>query len=210
MIEQGSPEWFAERAGKVTASRMADLMARTKTGYGASRANYMAELLVERLTGQKAERFQSAEMRWGVDTEAQARDAYSFFTGAEVALAGFVPHPSIPMSGASPDGYVTDSTGDGLVEIKCPNTATHIESLLAEAVPDRYVQQMLWQLACTGRHWCDYVSFDPRMPGDMQFFCARIHPDAGSISAMEGEVRKFLVELDAKQAALVERFRKAA
>jgi putative phage-type endonuclease len=210
MIEQGSEQWFVERAGKVTASRMADLMARTKTGYGASRANYMAELLVERLTGAKAERYQSAEMKWGIETEPQARDAYSFFTGAEVSPAGFVPHPNIPMSGASPDGYATDATGDGLLEIKCPNTATHIETLLAEAVPERYMHQMLWQLACTGRQWCDYVSFDPRMPGDMQFFCKRIFPDAGTIGTMEGEVRKFLAELDAKQAALVDRFRRAA
>lgn len=207
MIEQGSPEWFVQRCGKVTASRMADLMARTKTGYGASRANYMAELLVERLTGQKAERYQSAEMKWGIETEPQARDAYCFHMDTEVVPAEFVEHPSVRMSGASPDGYVGDL---GLVEIKCPNTATHIDTLLSDAVPERYVHQMQWQMACTERHWCDYVSFDPRMPGDMQFYCKRIAVDPPGLSLMEGEVRKFLAELDAKQAALEARFRKAA
>ncbi len=207
MIAQGSPEWFAERCGKLTASRMADVMARTKTGYGASRANYMAELLVERLTGQKAERFQSAEMRWGIETEQQARDAYSFFTGADVDLIGFVPHPTIPMSGASPDGLVGP---DGLVEIKCPNSATHIETLLAGALPERYLLQIRWQMLCTGRKWADYVSFDPRMPGDMQFYCERVHADEIAGAVMEAEVRKFLAELDAKQSALAAKFRKAA
>lgn len=210
MIEQGSEQWFAQRVGKVTASRIADVMARTKTGYGASRGNYMAELLVERLTGQKAERYQSAEMKWGIETEPQARDAYEFFTGAVVTPAEFVAHPTIPMSGASPDGLATDSTGDGLVEIKCPNTATHIDALLSDAVPDRYRLQMLWQMACTGRIWCDYVSFDPRMPGDMQFFCKRVHANVAEIEDIGNEVRKFLAELDAKQASLIVKFRKAA
>lgn len=210
MIEQGTDAWFEQRLGKVTASRIADVMARTKTGYGASRTNYMAELLVERLTGAKADRFQSAEMRWGTETEPQARDAYSFFTGAEVSTASFVEHPSIPMTGASPDGFAFDATGNGLVEIKCPNSSTHIDTLLSERVPERYELQMLWQMACTGMVWCDYVSFDPRMPGDMQFFCKRVHAHAETTANMEGEVRKFLAELDAKQAALVSKFRAAA
>lgn len=204
MSEQGSDAWMAERAGKVTASRIADVMARTKTGYGASRANYMAELLVERLTGQKAERYQSAEMRWGIETEPQARDAYAFHTDADVELAGFIPHPTIAMSGASPDGLVGT---EGLVEIKCPNTSTHIETLLSGSVPERYLLQMRWQMACTGREWADYVSFDPRMPGDMQFYCERVHADAEAAVAMETEVRKFLKELEAKEAALVAKYR---
>jgi len=210
MIEQGSPEWYAQRVGKVTASRIADVMARTKTGYGASRGNYMAELLVERLTGLKAERYQSAEMKWGIDTEPQARDAYEFFTGAVVTPAEFVDHPAIAMSGASPDGLATDGTGDGLVEIKCPATATHIDTLLSDAVPDRYRLQMMWQMACTGRAWCDYVSFDPRMPGDMQFFCKRVHASGIEIEDIGKEVRKFLAELADKEAALVAKFRAKA
>lgn len=208
MIEQGSDAWLAQRVGKVTASRIADVMAKTKSGYGAARANYMAELLVERLTGAKAERFQSAEMRWGIETEPQARDAYSFFTGAEVSPASFVEHPSIPMTGASPDGFVFDATaGNGLVEIKCPNTATHIDTLLTERVPERYELQMLWQMACTGLEWCDFVSFDPRMPGDMQFFCKRVHIHAATVASIEAEVRKFLAELAEKESALVNKFR---
>jgi putative phage-type endonuclease len=207
VIEQGSEAWFAQRAGKVTASRIADVMAKTKSGYGAARANYMAELLVERLTGAKAERFQSAEMRWGIETETQARDAYSFFTGAEVSPASFWEHPSIPMTGASPDGFAFDATGNGLVEIKCPNTATHIETLLTERVPERYELQMLWQMACTGMQWCDFVSFDPRMPGDMQFFCKRVQFHAATVSSIETEVRKFLAELADKESALVSKYR---
>jgi putative phage-type endonuclease len=207
VIEQGTEAWHVQRVGKVTASRIADVMARTKTGYGASRGNYMAELLVERLTGQKAERYQSAEMKWGIETEPQARDAYEFFTGAEVVLAEFVDHPTIAMSGASPDGLVA---ADGLVEIKCPNTATHIDTLLSDAVPERYRLQMMWQMACTGRQWCDYVSFDPRMPGDMQFFCKRIHIHDGMVKTMADEVREFLAELGAKEAALAAKFRKGA
>ncbi len=196
---QGSDEWHAARLGKVTASRMADLMARTKTGYGAGRANYMAELICERLTGQPADRFQNAAMQWGTDTEPQARAAYEFLTGEDVVEVGFVDHPSIPMAGASPDGLVGD---DGLLEIKCPNTATHIDTLLTGAVPDKYRKQMLWQIACTGRAWCDFVSFDPRLPADLQVFMARIAPEPGELAAMEGEVEAFLVELDARIAAL--------
>ena len=199
---QGSDEWIAARLGKVTASRMADLMARTKTGYSASRANYMAELICERLTGSQADRFTNAAMQWGTDTEPQARAAYEFLAGNDVQEVGFVDHPSISMAGASPDGLVGD---DGLLEIKCPNTATHIETLLANAVPDKYRKQMLWQMACTGRAWCDFVSFDPRLPGDMQLWSTRVTPEPGELSAMETEVETFIAELDAKIASLKER-----
>lgn len=199
---QGSEEWFAARLGKVTASRMADLMARTKTGYGAGRANYMAELICERLTGMAAERFQNAAMQWGTDTEPQARAAYEFMTGNDVVEVGFVDHPNIEMAGASPDGLVG---ADGLLEIKCPNTATHIDTLLSGAVPDKYRKQMLWQIACTGRQWCDFVSFDPRLPADLQMFTARIVPETDEIPTMEDEVKTFISELESKINALRER-----
>jgi len=127
MIEQGSIEWFAERCGKVTASRVADVIARTKTGWGASRANYMAQLVAERLTGNVAESYSNAAMQWGIDMEPEARKTYEFFTNNTVEPASFVPHRSIADTGASPDGYVG---ADGLVEIKCPNTATHIDTLI--------------------------------------------------------------------------------
>ena len=194
-MEQRSPEWYATRAGKVTASRVADLMARTRTGWGASRANYMAELIVERLTGQPADSYQNAAMRWGIETEPQARDAYQFFADVDVVQVGFVDHPRIAMSGCSPDGLIGDS---GLVEFKCPATSTHIETLLTGAVPARYATQMLWQMACTERQWCDYVSFDPRMPEHVRYWCKRVHRDEKLIEELEREVGAFLAELSGK------------
>lgn len=207
MMEQRSPEWVAARLGKVTASRVADLMAKTKTGPSASRQNYMADLIVERLTGEQAEHFQSAAMVWGTEIEPLAREAYSFITAQDVTETGFVLHPSIADFGASPDGLVGE---DGLVEIKCPATATHIETLLTETVPAKYITQMQAQMACTGRAWCDFVSFDPRMPGDMQLWVKRVPCDPEFMSAMEGEVQAFLAELDRKIDGLLTRFREAA
>lgn len=193
MIEQGTPEWFAQRLGKVTASRVADIIAKTKTGVAASRGNYMAQLVAERLTGQPAESFKSAAMQFGTETEPMARMAYETQIGMLVDEVAMIPHPTIEMSGASPDGLVGH---DGLVEIKCPNTSTHIETLLDEKVPSKYVTQMMWQMACTGRSWCDFVSFDPRMPEDMQLFIKRVPRDNEMIASLETEVVKFLGELD--------------
>lgn len=207
MIEQRTEEWFAARLGKVTASRVADLMAKTKSGPSASRANYMADLIVERLTGIRPEGFTSAAMVWGTDTEPQARAAYEFLTDAEVVEEGFVLHPTIPDFGASPDGLIGDV---GLLEIKCPNTAAHIETLLTGEVPGKYVTQMQAQMACTGRAWCDFVSFDPRMPGDMQLFVRRVARDDAFIAQMEGEVTGFLAEMAQKLDALRLRYAVAA
>lgn len=206
-MDQRSEEWFAARLGKVTASRVADLMAKTKTGYSASRANYMADLIVERLTSQKVEGFTNAAMQWGTDTEPQARAAYEFLTDAEVVEEGFVLHPRIADFGASPDGLVE---GVGLLEIKCPNTAAHLEVLLSGTVPSKYVTQMQAQMACTGREWCDFVSFDPRMPGEMQMFLKRVDRDHAFIAEMEGEVEAFLAELAQKLGALRSRYAVAA
>lgn len=196
MIEQGSPEWFAARCGKVTASKIADMMARTKAGaWGAGRANYMAQIISEILTGTVAESFSNAAMKWGVDTEPQARAAYEFVTDLAVEKVDFIIHPRIARSGASPDGMVAP---DGLVEIKCPNTATHIDTLIDKEIPANYVLQMQWQMACTGRKWADFVSFDPRMPDNMQLFVKRIERDTKTIATLEVEVQEFLVEIDAK------------
>lgn len=194
-IIQGTPEWFAIRAGKVTASRVADVVAKTKTGWGASRANYMAELIAERLTGEVAPSFTSAAMQWGTEMEPLARDAYEFRTDASVETVGFVAHPSILMSGASPDGLVGS---DGLVEIKCPNTATHIDTLMDVSIAGKYEKQMQWQMACTGRKWCDFVSFDPRMPESMRLFIQRVNRDDQKISELECLVCDFLEEVTAK------------
>ena len=199
MADQGSIEWLAARVGKVTASRVADVIATTKTGYGASRANYMAELIAERLTGQPAERYTNAAMAHGTATEPEARDLYAFMVDAEVEQVGLVEHPIVADSGASPDGLVGD---DGLVEIKCPNTATHIETLLGQTVPAKYVTQMQWQMACTGRQWCDFASYDPRLPESMRIFIQRVERDEEYIAWLETEVTKFLTELDEKVAAL--------
>lgn len=206
-MEQHSPEWYAARVGKVTASRVADLMAKTKSGYSTSRANYMAELICERLTGEPSAGFTSAAMQWGTDTEPMAREAYEFLFARNVEQTGLVVHPSIPDFGASPDGLIG---ADGLLEIKCPNTATHIETLLSEAVPGKYITQMQAQMACTGRAWCDFVSFDPRMPEDMQLWCKRVPRDPAFITEMEGEIAAFLTELTQKLDALRARYQEAA
>jgi len=202
-VDQRSPEWFAARCGKVTASRIADLRARTKTGWGASRDKYMAQLVVERITGTVAPSFQNAAMAWGTETEPQARAAYEFEMDATVTEVGFVNHPIIPMAGASPDGLVGD---DGLLEIKCPESHTHLDTLLNEKVPDKYLQQMQWQMACTGRKWCDFVSFDPRMPPHLQFWCQLVPRDDALVEAIEKDVIEFLETVNEKVEKLNERF----
>jgi putative phage-type endonuclease len=194
-MEQRTPEWFAIRAGKVTASRIGDLMSKTKTGYSASRANYMAQLVCERLTGLQQESYSNAAMQWGTDQEPIARAEYEALRGVFVEEMGFATHPTIEFAGASPDGLVGN---DGLIEIKCPNTATHIETLLSGEPDGKYVKQMMWQMACTGRAWCDFVSFDPRMPENLRLFIKRIQRDDKLIAEIEGEVRKFLAELEEK------------
>jgi len=201
MIEQRSDQWFAARIGKVTASRVADVLAKTKSGYSASRDNYMAQLVCERLTGQREEFFTSAAMQHGTDTEPLARAAYESLKDVLVDEVGFVPHPSIIMAGASPDGLVGDN---GLLEIKCPNTATHIETLLSQTVPGKYNTQMQFQMACTDREWCDFVSFDNRLPEELQLFVKRVPRDNMYIRLMEDEIVKFLNELDIKIAQLME------
>lgn len=206
-VAQGTDEWHQLRLGKVTASRIADVMARTKTGPGAARKNYAAELVAERLTGERGASFTNAAMQWGTDQEPHARAAYEFLTDATVREVGFVDHPAIDMAGASPDGLVGD---DGLVEIKCPNTATHIDTLLGGAVPDKYVKQMQFQMACTGRAWCDFVSFDPRLPAEMQTFILRIHRDDKAIAEIEDAVRGLLSEVAETVAALQSKYQQEA
>ena len=204
---QGSPEWFAARLGKVTASRVSDVMARTKTGYSASRANYMAQLITERLTGVPAETYTNAAMQWGQENEALARSAYAFHHDADIVEVGFCEHPAIPMAGASPDGLVAP---DGSVEIKCPNTATHLATLLGEPIEGKYLAQMQFQMICADRKWCDFVSFDPRLPEPMRLHVQRVKRDDVFIAAMENEVRAFLEELDRKLDALRSKYLREA
>lgn len=191
-MEQRTDEWFAARLGKVTASRIGDIMAKTKSGYGAARKNYMAQLLCERLTGMREETFVSAAMQRGTDLEAKARATYILTNGDLVEEIGFVEHPNIEMSGASPDGLVND---DGLIEIKCPNTATHLEFIRTKKPKSEYILQMQWQMACTGRSWCDFVSYDDRLPEKFAFRSIRLERDDDLIIEIEAEVQKFLDEL---------------
>jgi len=191
-MEQRTDEWFAARIGKVTASRVADVIAKTKSGYGAGRANYLADLVVERLTGQKAQGFSNAAMEWGTEQEPNAKAAYSAKTGILVEEVGFIDHPTVAMSGASPDGFAEE----GLIEVKCPNTSTMLEWILDGEVPSKHIPQLQWQMACTGRPWCDFVSFDPRLPERLQLLVVRVPRDDAYIAMLETEVKKFLAELD--------------
>ena len=198
-IIQGSDAWFAARLGKVTASRVSDIVAKTKSGPSASRANYLAQLVAERLTGTATESFTNDAMRWGTAQEPEARATYEFYRDVAVDQIGFVIHPAIAESGASPDGLIG---ADGLLEIKCPNTATHIETLIGRTVPGKYVTQIQWQLACTSRAWCDFASYDPRLPEEMRLYVERVTRDDAMIADLEREVADFLSDLDGKVAQL--------
>ena len=195
MMVQGSPEWHQARLGKVTASRISDVAAKIKTGWGASRAKYMGELIAESLTHEPTPSFSNAAMQHGTDTEPQAAAAYAFYTDAELELVGFVDHPKIDQAGCSPDRLIGK---DGLVEIKCPQTSTHIDTLLGGSIPKKYIDQMQWQMACTKRKWCDFVSFDPRMPPETQLFIQRVERDKERITEFEGMVVEFLTEMNEK------------
>jgi len=194
-VEQGTPEWFAQRCGKATASRISDIVAKTKTGYSTSRANYMAQLVVERMTNQVAESYSNAAMKWGVENETFARAAYEAKTGNMVDQVGAIDHPRIAMSAASPDGLVGD---DGCLEIKCANTATHIDTLLGDEPAKKYYDQMQWQMVCANRSYCHFVSFDPRMPSHLQLFVKRIERNDEYIEQLEKEVVQFLMEVEDK------------
>lgn len=207
MVEQRSPEWFAARLGKVTASRVADVMAANKSGPAASRKNYMMELLCQRLTGRSEEGFVSSAMQRGTDLEPVARSAYEVEAGVMVEETSLILHPSGIAFGASPDGLVG---ADGLVEIKCPNTATHVEFLRTGKPDGRYLWQMAAQMECAGRAWCDFVSYDDRLPEPLQYRRVRIERDDKKIAEMMAGIRSFLDELDQLEVELSEMMRRAA
>lgn len=191
---QGSQEWHDARAGRVTGSRVADIVRRTKSGVSASRNTYMGELVAERLSGFAAENgFKSKAMEWGNETEALACDNYAFIHGIEPVKVGFVLHPKIEGAGVSPDRLVGD---DGMIETKCPNTATHIKYLLTENIDADYHTQMQWQMGTCERQWCDFLSFDPRLPAEMQMCVIRVKRDPIRIAELENAVRVFIAELD--------------
>jgi putative phage-type endonuclease len=203
MVIQGTPEWFALRCGKVTASRVCDVIAKTKSGWGASREIYAAQLVVERLTGDVAESYTNSAMQWGTAVEPEARLAYSDTVIEPVTEIGFVEHKRILMSGCSPDALVGSN---GMAEIKCPESKTHIQTLLGGSIADKYVVQMLWQMACCEREYCDFVSYDPRMPEKMRMFVKRLERDDKRIKELEAMVEVFLDEVQAKVLALKSKF----
>ena len=201
-MDQRTDEWFAARLGKVTASRVFDAVNKIKSGgYAASREDYKFELALERITNNRTPFRTTAAMQWGTDTEPEARSAYEAATGVFVTEVGLVDHPSIPMAAASPDGLVGD---DGLIEIKCPESKQHFENLSKRRADTKYLYQMMWQMACTGRQWCDFVSYDPRFPHHLQMLIVRVARDDQLIADLESEVRLFLSEVD----QLVERITK--
>jgi putative phage-type endonuclease len=189
---QRTDDWFEARLGCVTASRIGDVCARTKTGWGAARKNYMYDLVVERLSGTHVASGTGAARRWGEEVEPEAKIAYEFYRDATIVEAGFIKHPTIGDTGASPDGLIVD---DGLVEFKCPTLAVHLETLAAEEIAQEYVLQMQWQMCCTGRKWCDFASYDPRFPETMRLYVRRVPRDDILIAALEKDVIDFLNEL---------------
>jgi len=198
-MKQQTPEWFAARLGKATGSRISDIVSKTKTGYGSSREDYLFQLVVERLTGVNTVSYSSPAMQWGVEQEEYARSAYEAHMGVLVDQVGSIDHPRIAMSSASPDGLIGD---DGMVEIKCPMTKNHLNMFLGQSIAKSYMDQMMWQMAVTGRKWVDYVSFDPRCPAGLQLFIQTVERDNEYIDALEFEVVKFLDEVRVKEKAL--------
>ena len=191
-MKQGTREWLDARLGWTTGSRIVDIMPGVKGKYLASRKNYMAEKVIEILTNQSPEHFTSESMQWGTDTEPLARSAYEAITGNFVDEDGFIPHPTIAKLGASPDGIVNP---DGCIEIKCPNSATHIQTLLTGKVMRNYIFQMNCEMMCLEKQWCDFISFDPRMPENLQLYIKRFPRDEMIIAEIEIEVQKFQNEL---------------
>ena len=199
MDEQRTDERFQQRLGKVTASNLHKVLAKTKTGYGADRGHYMTQLVLERITGNRADGYTNSSLQWGIEQEQFARAAYEAYRGVLVEEVGFIPHPTIAMAGASPDGLVEG----GMVEIKCPESKTFLEVILSNnPVESKYFAQMQWQMRCADRPWCDYVVFDPRFPPKAQLFIVRVNRDDRWIEEAETEVKKFLAEVDEKVQAL--------
>lgn len=191
--EQGTPEWLSARCGLITASRMADVSSYLKKGgKSQKRVDYRIELMAERLTRRATEYFVSTEMKWGTENEPAARSAYEVENGVLLDRVGFALHPTMDFSGASPDGL---SGKDGGAEFKCPKSTTHLEYMMAGVVPEAYIPQMMWEMVCCERQWMDFVSFDPRMPDDMQLFIVRLPRDEAKIAEMEAEVIKFEAEI---------------
>lgn len=195
-MEQRSAEWFAARLGKVTASKIADVIAKTKTGESAYRKKYKMQLVTERLTGKKEDVFINQAMQNGIDREEAARDIYIKLTGNQVTETGLVDHPNIAMSGASPDGIITTTKGIAILEIKCPTDATHTYNLLSKAIPSQYIPQVQWQIACCDAEYADFMSYNPNFEPSLQVMLTRVERDNDYIAMLETQVTAFLTEVD--------------
>ncbi len=205
--EQRTEGWFKSRLGKVTASAVVGICKGSRGSYLASRKNYMADKVIEILTGQPAEGFTSDAMQWGTDTEPLARAVYEGETGSIVTECGFIDHPTIDRLGASPDGMVTS---DIALEIKCPNTATHIEFLLNQKIKREYLFQMNTGMMCTGASVCHFVSYDPRLPDNLAYIMIPVKKDPVICAEIEAETKLFLMELDATLKSLKEKYHATA
>ena len=207
MLQQGSDEWRQARCGSVGASDAPRVVRRTKTGYSADRESLMAEKVLERLTGVPVEIFKTQAMLQGTAREPEARMLYEVVRGAEVEEVGLIPHPLIKGSHASPDGYVGTN---GLIEIKAPMPAAHLNTLLTKTISEAHIVQMQWQMSCTGRHWCDYISFSSDFPPAMQLWISRVERNPRLIGELESEITQFIRELEAKIAKLSREYAMAA
>jgi putative phage-type endonuclease len=200
-LTQSTPEWLVARRGRVTASRCQDVIRKLKNGnYSADRYAYMMDLVVEHLTGRAIDTYVNQAMEWGIEQQPFAQAAYEMRQDVSVESVGLIVHPSLELFAASPDGLVGEN---GLVEFKCPTSRVHIEYLKAGVVPEEYIPQMNAQMACMPeREYCDFVSFDPRVPFGIQLFIRRHYRDKGRIEELEFEVNKFLAELASELMAL--------
>lgn len=205
---QGSAEWLDIRRGKITASRIADVLSVLKKGgEGADRRNYRIEQIAERLSGRSEDHYVSLEMEWGMEFESVARSAYEIATESIVDTVGFVLHPIFDFAGSSPDGLVNEN---GILEIKCPKTTTHLKWMLAGGVPEEHQAQCLWNMACCDRKWADFVSYDPRLPEGLKIFIARMERDDERIAVIEADVSKFNDEIEKEMSRLRERIKISA
>ncbi|MBX4335574.1 lambda exonuclease family protein [Bartonella raoultii] len=196
-MEQRTAEWFQARLGKVTASNIYNILSKTAKGTPTSKyEDYKIKLITERLTGEISPHYENEDMRWGIEHEENALHEYSLIHDANVTKCGFIQHPTIEMAGASPDGLVDEH---GLIEIKCPRSTTHMRFFINDEIKPEYHAQMQFQMACTGRKWCDFISYDPRFTGQsshLRMKIKRIHRDEKHIEQINQAVEAFLKEIE--------------
>ncbi|UNE54872.1 lambda exonuclease family protein [Bartonella machadoae] len=196
-MDQRTAEWFQARLGKVTASNVYNILSRTAKGLPTSKyEDYKIKLMTERLTGEISQSYITPSMQWGIEHEEDALKEYEFIYDADVIKCGFIPHPTIEMAGASPDGLIGE---DGLVEVKCPQSTTHLRFFMYDEIKPEYIAQMQFQMACTGRKWCHFISYNPQFVGrstGLRMKVKRIHRDDEQIEQLTKAVEVFLAEIE--------------